>query len=132
MLSRLNLLLDTCTFLWLVNDDAQLSDAVKFQFQSELNNVYLSAISAWEITVKAGLGRLNLDRPPASYVPYYRELHQIESLALEESATTQLPKLPNLHKDPFDRMLICQAIHHGLILVTPDPLISGYPVRTLW
>ena len=109
-----------------------MSDAVKFQFQSELNNVYLSAISAWEITVKAGLGRLNLDRPPASYVPYYRELHQIESLALEESATTQLPKLPNLHKDPFDRMLICQAIHHGLILVTPDPLISGYPVRTLW
>lgn len=105
----MNLLLDTCTFLWLIEDDPKLSENVRIQFQSDENKVYLSAISAWEITVKAGLGRLKLDRPPSVYVSHYRELHQIESLALDEGATTQLPKLPSLHKDPFDRMLICQA-----------------------
>ena len=66
------------------------------------------------------------------FIPQQRERHGIDSLSLEENATGHLPKLPALHKDPFDRMLICQAIQHELTILTPDPLITQYPVRTAW
>lgn len=56
----------------------------------------------------------------------------IEELPLTEAATLQLSKLPALHKDPFDRMLVCQAIEHGLTIVTPDEMVRSYPIRTLW
>ena len=56
----------------------------------------------------------------------------IEVLDLSEAATLQLPKLPALHRDPFDRMLVCQAVAHGLTLVTPDTAVRSYPIRTLW
>jgi PIN domain nuclease of toxin-antitoxin system len=128
----MNLLLDTCSFLWLVDGDSQLSESACQLFQDPSITVFLSAVSGWEITVKHGLGRLVLDRPPEAYVPHYRQLHRIQTLSLEESATTQLTKLPRLHKDPFDRMLVCQALFHGFILLTPDPLITQYPVRTVW
>ena len=61
-----------------------------------------------------------------------RERHGMTSLPLEERAVLHLHKLPALHKDPFDRMLICQALEHDCILLTPDPLITQYPVRTDW
>ena len=58
--------------------------------------------------------------------------YQIESLPLDEASTLYLPNLPLVHRDPFDRMLVCQAITHNLILLTPDPLIRQYPVKTVW
>ncbi len=61
-----------------------------------------------------------------------RELHQIESLAISEEDAVQAGRLPLLHRDPFDRILVAQALGQGLALVTPDPLIAQYPVRTLW
>lgn len=70
--------------------------------------------------------------PPETYVPRLRSLHGIDQLALDEESTLYLPRLPALHKDPFDRMLICQAIAGGLVILTPDPAISQYPVRSLW
>ena len=82
--------------------------------------------------MKNALGRLPLPEAPVHYVPSARTRHGIEPLALDEEATLQLPKLPALHRDPFDRMLVCQAIAHGLDVVTPDPAITQYPVRTLW
>jgi PIN domain nuclease of toxin-antitoxin system len=78
------------------------------------------------------MGRLPLPEPPERFVPRERERHVIESLALDEESTLRLPRLPELHRDPFDRMLVCQAITHGLVLATPDPAIARYPVRTLW
>jgi len=64
--------------------------------------------------------------------PAQRESHVIEPLALDEESTLHLTRLPDLHRDPFDHMLICQAIRHGLILLTPDHLITQYPIRTKW
>ena len=61
-----------------------------------------------------------------------RELHAVESLPLGEDAVLMLPGLPDIHKDPFDRMLVCQALAHGLSLLTPDPLIRQYPVPIIW
>ena len=89
-------------------------------------------MSAWEIAVKHALGRLPLPEPPAQFVPVERERHGIEALALDEDTVLHLARLPRLHRDPFDRMLVCQALVHGLVVLSPDPLVSQYSVRTVW
>ena len=128
----MKLLLDTCTFLWIVAGDDALSDAALELFVDPDNDVYLSAVSAWEIAVKNGLGKLPLPRPPHDFVPEQRRRHRIDPLPLSEAAVLVLPKLPTPHRDPFDRMLVCQAVHHGLTILTPDPLVTAYPVRCAW
>ena len=128
----MKLLLDTCTFLWLVRGDRQLSEAATRLFQDPANEVFLSSVSAWEIAVKNSIGKLPLADAPARYVPRERERHGIDPLPLAESETLMLDKLPPVHADPFDRLLVCQAIQHGLTLLTPDPLIHRYPVAVQW
>jgi PIN domain nuclease of toxin-antitoxin system len=128
----MRILLDTCTFLWIIGDAPELSNRARELFIDPANDVFLSAVSAWEISVKHGLGRLPLPEPPEKFIPLQRERHGIEALPLEEEATLYLNRLPSSHRDPFDRMLICQAIVHGLVILTPDELITQYPVRSLW
>ena len=128
----MRLLLDTVAFLWLAEDDARLSAVAREAIVDPANDVFLSAASAWEIAIKHGLGRLRLHMPPDEYVPEQRLLHRIETLGIDEDATLQVGKLPDLHRDPFDRLLIAQAIVHGLTIVTPDRLIRGYTVPILW
>ncbi len=128
----MNILLDTCTFLWLISGSAELSSRAREGFTEPENEVYLSAASCWEISVKWSLGRLTLPEIPARFIPDQREKHYVSPLPISEAATFHLPKLPPHHKDPFDRILICQAIEHSLVLLTPDQLIAQYPVRTLW
>ena len=84
------------------------------------------------MSVKYVLGRLPLPETPERFVPAQRERHRITAIALEEQAALYLHKLPPFHKDPFDRMLVCQAIQHQFTLLTPDPLITQYPVLTAW
>ena len=128
----MNLLLDTCTFLWIITDDPALSVRARELVTDPSQRVFLSGVSAWEIAVKSALGRLRLDDAPDELVPAERERHGVESLDLVENAALHLTKLPDLHKDPFDRMLICQAAVHGLALVTPDEQIRRYPIVTMW
>ncbi len=125
-------LLDTCTFLWVISDDPALSEENRSAFSDPANEVFLSAVSVWEILIKHTLGRLPLPEPPQRFIPDQRSRHGIQALALDEDAVLQLSRLPEYHKDPFDRMLVCQAIAHGLILITPDEAIRQYPVRTTW
>ncbi len=128
----MRLLLDTCTFLWIVTADESLSPAARELFMDPANDVFLSAVSAWEIAIKHSLGKLPLPRPPSVLVPEERKRHHIDPLPLDETAALAGAKLPELHRDPFDRMLVCQAIMGGLTLVTPDPLVTQYPVATVW
>ena len=128
----MNILLDTCTFLWIVTDAPELSARARELFQDASNAVYLSAVSAWEIAVKYTLGRLPLPETPERFVGPMRTRHGIEPLPLEEEAVLMLPRLPELHRDPFDRMLVCQALTHQLVLLTPDALIRQYPARVVW
>lgn len=128
----MSLLLDTVTFLWWVTGSPRLSDVARSALVDPLNTVYLSAVSTWEIALKHGLGKFPLPEAPDRLVPRLRDAHGIQALDLSEAATLQLPKLPALHRDPFDRMLICQAVAHGLTLVTPDDAVRSYPIRTLW
>ncbi len=128
----MRLLLDTCTFLWLVTDAPRLPQQARSPIVDPGNEVLLSAVPTWEIAVKHGLGRLPLPDDPERYVPELRRGHAIEALSLDEESTLYLRRLPDLHRDPFDRMLVCQAIVQGLVLLTPDRDITQYPVRTLW
>jgi PIN domain nuclease of toxin-antitoxin system len=128
----LKLLLDTCTFLWIILDNPQLSSRARELFADPANDVYLSVVSTWEIALKHALGRLPLPDSLDPFIPTQRRRHWIESLALEEGATLHLPKIPDLHRDPFDRMLVSQALVHGLVILTPDSLIAQYPVLTEW
>ena len=128
----MKLLLDTCTFLWSIEGGAAVSEPARVALAQPANSVYLSSVSAWEIAVKHSLGRLPLPEPPERYVPEQRRARGIDPLPLGEEVALHLSRLPLLHRDPFDRMLICQALIGGLTLVTPDPEISRYPVRVLW
>ena len=101
-------------------------------FEDQGNEAFLSAVSAWEIAVKNLLGGLKLSEPPERFVPKYRSAHKIESLVLNEEMVLQVRRLPRLHRDPFDRMLVCQAIAEGMAILTPDELIRQYPVKTIW
>jgi PIN domain nuclease of toxin-antitoxin system len=128
----LKLLLDTCAFLWAIEGGAELSAAAREVLVDPANDVFLSAVSVWEITIKHGLGRLPLPESPERYVPAQRTRRGITALPLDEDAVLQLARLPALHRDPFDRVLVCQALAGGLTIVTPDPEIARYPVRILW
>ena len=128
----MNILLDTCTFLWVVSGSPELSDTARRLYSDPGNEVYLSVASAWEIIVKNKLGKLPLPEPPHEFIKNWRIRHEIDTLPLNESAVLQLSRLPDYHKDPFDRILICQAIAGGMIILTPDPEITRYPVSAEW
>ena len=128
----MNILLDTCSFLWLVSDSSELSLTARRLFEDPANDVYLSVASAWEIIVKHSLGKLPLPELPHDFIKSNRSRHRIETLPLDEKAVLQLSRLPEYHKDPFDRIIICQAIAGGMVILTPDTHISRYPVNTDW
>jgi len=128
----MKLLVDTCTFLWIVGGGGVLPPRVREVYQSPENEVYFSAVSAWEIALKYATGRLPLPEVPERLVPAERERRGMSALPLDEEAALHVLRLPPLHRDPFDRMLVSQAIVHGLVLLTPDPLLSQYPARTMW
>jgi PIN domain nuclease of toxin-antitoxin system len=125
----MRLLLDSCAFLWLIGDSARLSEPARSALSAADNAVFLSAASLWEILVKHAAGGIELHVPtlPDRYFIERRQAHGIDPLPIDEQAVAQLPKLPTLHRDPFDRMLVCQAIAHGLTVVTPDEAIRRYP-----
>jgi PIN domain nuclease of toxin-antitoxin system len=128
----LKLLLDTCTFLWIVSGSTDLSDKAGHLFTDPGNDVYLSAASVWEIIVKNHIGKLPLPGPPQDLIIKWRLRHHIKSMAIDELSVIQLVHLPEHHKDPFDRILICQSLAHNLTILTPDPLITKYSVQVEW
>jgi PIN domain nuclease of toxin-antitoxin system len=127
----MRLLLDTHVFLWYISGDPRLPSNFHSAIQDPANEVYLSVASVWEAVVKHGLGKLPLPSAPSVYLPQQRIRHQIESLVIEEAALGFLAQLPNLHRDPFDRILIAQTLQHGMTLVTVDPVVRAYAVPVL-
>jgi PIN domain nuclease of toxin-antitoxin system len=127
----MKLLLDTHIFLWFISGDKRLPKGMLDSIRDPNNEVYLNVASLWEAIVKYELGRLPLPQPPNIYLPIQRQKHQIASLSLDEASVSQLANLPQIHRDPFDRILICQAMEHGLTIVTADDAICAYPVPIL-
>lgn len=128
----MRILLDTCAFLWFQAAAQELSKTARKEILDPSNDVYLSAVSAWEIGRKFADGSLLLDKSPEVLIPRVREESGIESLPVTEADAMMAEKLPRLHKDPFDRMLIAQALVNGMRIVTSDRAFDAYPVRILW
>lgn len=128
----MRLLLDTCTFLWLAADDPQLTETARTACRDPGNEVFLSALSAWEIAIKHRLGRLPLPERPDRYVTSRRQWLQLRPLAFDEDSAAHDALLPGHHRDPFDRGLVSQAILKGMTIVTPDDLIARYPAPVVW
>jgi PIN domain nuclease of toxin-antitoxin system len=128
----MRVLLDTCTFLWALTGDSRLPPGVAKVFRDPSNDVFLSAASAWEIAQKYALGKLKLPEPPDQFVPSRREARAIASLAVDEESAMHASRLPFLHRDPFDRLLVAQSIIHGMAIATPDPLVRQYLARVIW
>jgi len=127
----MRLLLDTHVFLWFITGDERLPEAFSKAICDPANDVFLSVVSIWESMVKHSLGKLSLPADPAVYLPTLRKRHGIATLPLDEASVLQIAALPNLHRDPFDRMLICQAISHDMSLVSQDKALAQYKVRLL-
>ena len=127
----MRLLLDTHVFLWYITADSKLPAPFRVAIQDPGNEVFLSAVSVWEAVIKCGLGKLPLPGAPAEYLLQQRAAHGISPLPVDEEAMSHLTGLAPPHRDPFDRLLIAQAIQHGLTIATVDPDIAAYPVSLL-
>ena len=127
------LLLDTHTFLWWAVEPENLPAAVLAALKDQNARIVFSAVSSWEAEIKVGLGKLLLHEPLQTIIE--RELIQNhwEVMPVHLHHTWKLKDLPPLHRDPFDRLLVAQALVEDLVIVTKDPLVTIYPgLRTLW
>ncbi|MDP2960735.1 MAG: type II toxin-antitoxin system VapC family toxin [candidate division Zixibacteria bacterium] len=125
-------LLDTHVFLWWILDEPQLPPNVRAIISDGDNELFLSAASCWEIAIKAKLDRISLPSRPEVFVPDQMDRNAIQPLQIKTGHALHVFNLPLLHRDPFDRMLVSQAQIEGLPIITSDPLISKYKVKTLW
>lgn len=125
----MRLLLDTHVFLWYITDDPRLPTATAEAIKDEENEVFLSVVSVWEALAKHQLGKLPLPAPADEYLRSRREQHNIAPLSFDEPSLSHLLRLPLHHRDPFDRMLICQALQHDLQVLTSDAFFKQYPIR---
>jgi PIN domain nuclease of toxin-antitoxin system len=124
------ILLDTHVFLWYITGDERVGRETRILIENS-DAAYLSVASVWEATIKYQLGKLPLPETPFPWLVVQREQHGIESLAMDESTIVHLANLPPHHRDPFDRILICQAIQHDLQIVTVDKDFSLYPAKLI-
>lgn len=124
-------LLDTHIFLWSAVAGRRISDRVRAALADRSSEVFVSAASAWEITIKYTLGRLPLPSPPSNYLPTQMRILGFTDLPVTHVHATSIDGLPVLHRDPFDRLLIAQAQAEGLTLVSADDLVLQYPIKTI-
>lgn len=125
-------LLDTHVFLWWITNSGELSKKVREFIADGRNELYLSAASGWEIAIKAQLGRIDFVGDSEKLIPEHMALNAIRGLPVHMSHTLHVYHLPNLHRDPFDRLLIAQARLEEIPIITRDPAISQYEVDIIW
>lgn len=131
----MGLMIDTSVFLWLLGWPEKIPQEVRAQLADADTRVGISIVSLWEILIKHGKGKLDLDTGNQSVLDFLLEQcaqAAVEVLPVMPGSLAALERLPKVHGDPFDRLLICQAIEHGLAMVTSDADIRRYPIRTLW
>lgn len=126
----MTVLLDTHVWLWMLTTPERLG-AYREQFADAGTELLLSAASSWEIGIKYRLGRLELPSPPEHYVPDRMRSTGVRALAVEHVHALAVASLPLLHRDPFDRLLVAQARHHGIPIATADEQIQAYDVDVL-
>lgn len=128
----MRILLDTHALLWWVIDSPKLSDTAREIIASEHNEPIFSVVSAWEIAIKVGVGKLDLPDPPEKFVAEQLSRNALEVLPIHLRHALGVYNLPDHHRDPFDRLLVAQAVAEDLAILTADPLVARYPVQTIW
>ena len=128
----MNLLLDTHILIWLIDGSEKLNQTARYAIEDESNSLYLSIASLWEITIKTSLGKLELGIPLEQVTTNFILPSGFKILPIHLSHLLVLKDLPFHHRDPFDRMLISQAISESLTLVSEDRAFGDYTVKTLW
>lgn len=128
----MKLLLDTHSFLWFIEDDARLSRTAKTIIEDGDNEVLLSVGSLWEMAIKVSLGKLKFSQPFATFVPAQLATNTISLLPITVDHPAQVVTLPFHHRDPFDRLLIAQALTEDIPIVGADAVFDGYGVKRFW
>lgn len=127
----MRLLLDTHAFIWWDREAGKLPDHVYDACQDNKNTLFLSIASVWELQIKMGIGKLRFERSLARIVEE-QIANGVEILPVKLPHLWQLNDLPRVHGDPFDRILIAQAIVEDMHLVSADRVLSSYPVKLFW
>lgn len=128
----MSLLLDTHAFLWFILNDARLSGTAKTLLSSPANVLFLSPASYWEMAIKIGTGKYVLSEPYGAFMHREITTHGIRILDITLEHCAVLTTLPRHHRDPFDRLLIAQAMVEGISIVSTDADFDAYPITRLW
>jgi PIN domain nuclease of toxin-antitoxin system len=126
------LLLDTCTVLWLTGEPKRLSAACRKAIDRAENDLVLSDASVWEMALKIAAGKLTFAPPLRRWLADQRAAWRFESLPVREEHMLRTLEIERHHADPFDRLLIAQALTENIPVLTPDPVIARYPVEVIW
>jgi PIN domain nuclease of toxin-antitoxin system len=127
------ILLDTHAFVWWASGRQELSDRARKAIEKEPGSIVLSVVSAWEIALLCKKNRLSLPLPPSKFITRALDIYSIEELPLKRQVAIDAVALPDFHNDPFDRVLIAEAMNHKCPLITKDALIATYPgIRAVW
>lgn len=124
-------LLDTHAFIWFISGSDRLSGRARELIADRQNALLISSVSLWEIAIKYGLGKLTLQRPFEQLIPDQLRQHEIKILDIEPQHLAALLRLPSHHRDPFDRLIIAQAVTESLPIISVDPLFDSYGVQRL-
>ena len=125
-------LLDTHTLLWFITEDEDLSDRARQLILDSNNEIFLSIASLWEIAIKVNIGKLVLDKPFNQLFPDELDSHGIEILNITINSLIHLTTLPFHHRDPFDRLIIAQALDEGISVISVDSALDPYGVNREW
>jgi len=126
------LLLDTHAFLWFVTEDPKLSGPAQRTIAAGGNEPLLSAACVWEIVIKVSVGRLPIPAPLDSFIPEQLSINRIALLPIELRNLFEIARLPLHHRDPFDRLLIAQALVESIPIISADPAFDQYPIERIW
>jgi PIN domain nuclease of toxin-antitoxin system len=125
-------LLDTGIWLWSIGNVERIAPKGREVLTNGQEEIYLSAASSWEISIKAGLGKLHLPAPPAQCIPSFMARQNLLSLPVTHAHAVKVYDLPPHHRDPFDRLILAQSIVEEMTILTADKAFTKYPVETLW
>lgn len=129
----MKILLDTHSFLWWIANSKKISETARELISDSTNEIYLSAVSTWEIAIKEQLGKLSVPKPLPRFFSEQMRLNGFQFLPIELEHSCRVNSLPLIHRDPFDRLLIAQGITENLPILTIDKLIRSYKeIKTIW
>lgn len=125
-------LLDTCTFLWLALEPGRISENAASIIDDASVELALSQVSVLEIVMKYQSGKLPLPAEPKDWIPRRRDFYQLENDPITEAILYRSGRLPDLHKDPFDRLIAAAAIETGSVVLSPDLPLAALGASRIW